>query len=124
MFLTRIVSQVYGRSCSGAKKKYAPDGRLIAEFTLACGNGTVRYPTMYVKVCVWEDVAEKVYAVIDRKGMNVEVGGYLVARLYEGKFGKTMIIELKEVCEVRVYSREGILEQVLAGEKITEQGVR
>jgi len=118
MFLTRIVSQVYGRSCSGAKKKYAPDGRLIAEFTLACGNGTVRYPTMYVKVCVWEDVAEKVYAVIDRKGMNVEVGGYLVARLYEGKFGKTMIIELKEARELKVFDRDGNLRQVVSGKTI------
>lgn len=115
MFLTRIVSQVYGRSCRGAKKKYAPDGRLIAEFTLACGNGTVRYPTMYVKVCVWEALAEKALAVIDRKGLNIEASGFLQVKQYEGKYGKSILIELMDVRELKSFDRDGNSKQVLSG---------
>ena len=115
MFLTRIVSQVYGRSCSGAKRKYAPDGRLIAEFTLACGNGTVRYPTMYVKVCVWEALAEKALAVIDRKGLNIEASGFLQVKQYEGKYGKSILIELMDVRELKSFDRDGNSKQVLSG---------
>ena len=78
MFLTRIDCKVSGRSTREAFKRYAPDGRLIAEFSLACGNGSVKYPTMYVKVCVWEELAEKVLDIIDKKGLNVEAGGFLL----------------------------------------------
>ena len=117
MFLTRIASTVSGRSTKGARRSYAPDGKLIGEFFLACGNGSVKYPTMYVKVCVWKELAEKVLGVIDRKGLNVEVSGFLLARQYEGQHGKSMLIELKDVGEVRMFDREGVLQQVLTGDK-------
>lgn len=32
MFLTRIASTVSGRSTRGARRSYAPDGKLIGEF--------------------------------------------------------------------------------------------
>jgi single-stranded DNA-binding protein len=115
MFLTRIASTVSGRSTKGARRSYAPDGRLIAEFFLACGNGSAKYPTMYVKVCVWEGLAEKVLAVIDRKGLNVEASGFVLVKQYEGEHGKSVLIELKDVREVKVFNRDGGLEQVLSG---------
>jgi hypothetical protein len=117
MFLTRIASTVSGRSTKGARRSYAPDGRAIAEFCLACGNGSVKYPTMYVKVCVWEALAEKAFAVVDRKGLNIEAGGFLLVTWYEGVHGKTQLIELKDVRELKVFDRDGVLQEVLSGDK-------
>ena len=117
MFLTRIASTVSGRSTKGVRRSYAPDGKLIAEFFLACGNGSVKYPTMYVKVCVWENLAEKALAVIDRKGLNIEAGGFLLVTQYEGKYGKSVLIELKDVRELKVFNRDGDLQQVLTDDK-------
>ena len=97
MFLTRIASTVSGRSTKGARRSYAPDGKLIAELFLACGNGTVKFPTMYVKVCVWEGLAEKALAVVNRKGLNIEASGFLQVKQYEGKYGKSILIELMDV---------------------------
>jgi len=114
VFLTRIASNVSGRSVREARRSYAPDGRLIAEFSLACGNGSVKYPTMYVKVCVWEELARKVLDVIDRKGLNIEASGFLLVTWYEGVHGKTQLIELKDVRELKVFDRDGELEQVLS----------
>jgi len=114
MFLTRIASTVSGRSTREARRSYAPDGKLIAEFSLACGNGSVKYPTMYVKVCVWEELARKALDVIDRKGLNIEAGGFLLVTQYEGKHGKSVLIELKDVRELKVLDRDGELEQVLS----------
>ncbi|MGB5924891.1 MAG: hypothetical protein WBH01_02210 [Dehalococcoidia bacterium] len=111
--MTRIASTVSGRSTKGARRSYAPDGKVIGEFFLACGNGSVKYPTMYVKVCVWEDLAEKALAVIDRKGLNVEASGFLLIKQYEGEYGKSVLIELKDVREVKLFNRDGELEQVL-----------
>jgi hypothetical protein len=113
MFLTRIASTVSGRSVRQARRSYAPDGKLIAEFSLACGNGSVKFPTMYVKICVWEALAEKALAVIDRKGLNIEASGFLLVTWYEGVHGKTQLIELKDVRELKVFDRDGELQQVL-----------
>lgn len=113
MFLTRIASTVSGRSTKVARRSYAPDGKLIAELFLACGNGSVKYPTMYVKVCVWENLAEKALAAIDRKGLNIEASGFLQVKQYEGKYGKSILIELMDVRELKVFDRDGVLQQVL-----------
>jgi len=113
MFLTRISSTVSGRSAREARRSYAPDGRVIAEFSLAVGQGSVKYPTMWVKVCVWEGLAEKALAVIDRKGLNIEASGFLVVTQYEGKHGKSLLIELKDVRELKMFDRDGNLERVL-----------
>jgi hypothetical protein len=113
MFLTRIASTVSGRSTKGARRSYAPDGKLIAEFFLACGNGSVKFPSMFVKVCVWEELARKALAVIDRKGLNIEASGFLLVTWYEGVNGKTQLIELKDVRELKVFDRDGVLQQVL-----------
>jgi len=114
MFLTRIASTVSGRSTKGARRSYAPDGKLIAEFFLACGNGSVKFPSMFVKVCVWEDLAEKALAVIGRKGLNIEASGFLQVKQYEGKYGKSMLIELMDVRELKMFDRDGVLQQVLS----------
>ena len=114
MFLTRIASTVSGRSTREARRSYSPDGRSIAEFFLACGNGSVEFPTMYVKVCVWEGLAEKALSVIVRKGLNLEAGGFLLVTQYEGKHGKSVLIELKDVRELKVFDRDGELKQVLS----------
>jgi len=68
---------------------------------------------MYVKVCVWEDLAERVLAVIDRKGLNIEASGFLLVTQYEGKYGKSMLIELMDVRELKMFNRDGDLEKVL-----------
>ena len=113
MFLTRIISTVSGRSTRESRRSYSPDGKAIAEFALACGDGSEKFPTMYVKVCVWEALAEKVLSVVDRKGLNIEVSGYLLIKQYEGKYGKSLLIELKDVRELKVFDRDGELLQVL-----------
>jgi len=117
MFLTRIASTVSGRSTREVRRSYAPDGRLIAELSLACGNGSVKYPSMYVKVCVWEALAEKALSVVDRKGLNIEASGFLQVKQYEGKHGKSILIELMDVRELRVFNRDGELQQVLNDDK-------
>jgi len=109
---------VSGHSARGAISKYAPDGTLIAEFTLAVGDGSVKYPTMWVIVTVWERLAEQVLDVIDTKGMKVEASGIQAVRLFEGKRGKQVEIALRNVREVKIYSRDGELEKVLSGEKV------
>jgi single-stranded DNA-binding protein len=118
MFLTRIVATVSGRSTREARRSYCPDGRAIAEFSLACGNGSVKFPTMYVKVCVWEALAEKAFSVIDRKGLNIGASGFLLVTWYEGEHGKSQLIELKDVRELKIFDRDGNLEQVLTGEVV------
>ena len=96
--------------------KYAPDGTVIAEITLGVGGGSVKYPVMWVNVPVWDKLAEEAVEVIDRKGMAVEASGMLLVRLYEGKHGTSVAIELKNVRELRVYDRDGELAKVLSGE--------
>ena len=117
MFLTRISSVVTGHSAREAISKYAPDGTLIAEFTLAVGDGSVKFPTMWVVITVWEKLAEKALDEIDKKGVKVEASGMLAVRLYEGKHGKQVAIELKGVRELKIYDRNGDLVKVLSGEK-------
>lgn len=115
MFLSRIVSVVSGRTGKAALKSCAPDGRVVAVFHLACGNGSVKFPLMWVKVCVWEALAEKALSVLDKKGLNVEAAGYLVVVEYEGKYGKSVLIELKDVRELKLFDRDGELLQVITG---------
>lgn len=117
MFLTRIRSVVTGHSAREAISKYAPDGTLIAEFTLGVGDGSVKYPTMWVMIAVWEKLAEQALEAIDKKGVKVEASGMLAVRLYEGKRGKSVAIELKNVRELKVFDRDGELEKVLSGEE-------
>lgn len=117
MFLTRISSVVTGHSAREAISKYAPDGTLIAEFTLGVGDGSVKYPTMWVVITVWEKLAEQALDAINTKGVKVEASGMLAVRLYEGKRGKQVEIALKNVRELRMYDRAGELVKVLSGEK-------
>ena len=115
MFLTRIASVVTGHSAREAISKYAPDGTLIAEFTLGVGDGSVKYPTMWVVITVWEKLAEQALEAIDKKGVKVEASGMLAVRPYEGRRGKQVEIALKNVRELRIYDRDGELEKVLTG---------
>lgn len=115
MFLTGLATTARGFTAKEALGKYAPDGRLIAEITLGIGDGSVRYPTMWVNVPVWEGLAEKALEVIDKKGICIEASGMLQIRQYEGKRGKAVAIELKNVRELRVYDRDGELAKVLSG---------
>ena len=108
---------VTGHSAREAISKYGPDGTLIAEFTLAVGDGSVKYPTMWVVVTVWEKLAEQALDAITTKGVKVEASGILAVRLYEGKRGKQVAIELKNVRELKTYDRNGDLTKVLSGEK-------
>jgi len=117
MFLTRISSVVSGHSAREAIEKRAPDGTVIAEFTLGVGDGSVKYPTMWVVITVWEKLAEQALDAIDKKGVKVEACGMLLVRLYEGKHGKQVAIELKGVRELKIYDRDGELVEVLSGEK-------
>ena len=121
MFLTRISSVVTGHSAREALNKYAPDGTLIVEFTLAVGDGSVKYPTMWVVITVWEKLAEQALEVIDKKGVKVEASGMLAVRLYEGKRGKQVAIELKGVRELKIYDRNGDLVKVLSGEEAEQK---
>jgi len=117
MFLTRISSVVTGHSAREAISKYASDGTLIAEFTLAVGDGSVKFPTMWVMITVWEKLAEQALEAISMKGVKVEASGILLVRQYEGKRGKGVAIELKNVRELKIYDRDGKLVKVLSGEK-------
>ena len=47
--------------------------------------------------------------VLDKKGIAVEATGMLQVRQYEGKKGKSVAIELKDVRELRIYDRGGEL---------------
>ena len=49
--------------------------------------------------------------------VEVEASGMLLVRQYEGKHGKSVAIELKNVRELRVYDRDGELAKVLSEEK-------
>ena len=117
MFLTRISSVVTGHSAREAISKYAPDGTLIAEFTLGVGDGSVKYPTTWVVITVWEKLAEQALDEINTKGVKVEASGILSVRLYEGKRGKQVEVALKNVRELKIYDRNGDLVKVLSGEK-------
>jgi single-stranded DNA-binding protein len=95
--------------------KYGPDGSVIAEITLGVGGGSAKYPVMWVKVTVWDKLAEQALAVIDKKGIAVEASGMLQVRQYEGKRGTSVAIALKNVRELRIYDRDGELVKVLSG---------
>ena len=113
MFRSGIEAKVRGFSAKEAISKYSPDGVLIAEITLGVGDGSVKYPTTWVNVPVWEDLAEQALKVIDKKGVRVEASGMLQVRPYEGKRGMAYAIELKNVRELRICNRDGEVEKVL-----------
>ena len=115
MFLTGLNTRVTGYTTREAIMKYAPDGAAIAEITLGVGGGSVKYPVMWMNVPVWDKLAEEALEVIDRKGIAIEASGMLLVRLYEGKHGTSVAIELKNVREVKIYNRDGELEKVLSG---------
>jgi single-stranded DNA-binding protein len=119
MFQTGIFSRVAGYTTSGgAISKVAPDGSLIAEFTLGVGGGSDKYPVMWVHVAVWEKVAEEVLKVFDRKGIAVEVSGMLQVSQYPSKRGGTGIaVDLKNVRELKICDRDGNLVKELSGVK-------
>jgi len=98
-----------------SEMKFAPDGRAVTTVRVAVGDGSKRYPTMYVDIPVWESLAEQANQELDRKGTHVEANGYLNVRLYLGKRGTALAIELKDVRELRIYDRDGELGKVLSG---------
>ncbi|MFC2026527.1 single-stranded DNA-binding protein [Chloroflexota bacterium] len=116
MFYSGIFTKVKGRTAREAINKYAPDGTLIAEFTLGVGGGSIKYPVMWVHVAVWDRLAEEVFELLDKKGIPVEVEGMLQVRMYEGRRGRDVWIELKNVRELKVFNRDGELEKVLSGD--------
>lgn len=117
MFQTGFFTMIRGYTAREAVMKYAPDGRVIAEFTLGVGDGSVRYPTMWANVPVWEELAVEALKVLDKKGIAVEASGMLQVRMYEGKHGKSVAIGLKNVRELKIYDKDGELVKVLSGEK-------
>ena len=121
MFLTRIKATVSGNMVGPAEMKFAPDGRAVTTVRVAVGDGSKRYPTMYVDIPVWESVAEQANEELDRKGIHVEASGYLQVRLYLGRRGTALAIELKDVRELRLHDRDGKLEKVLSGEEAEQK---
>ena len=117
IFLTGLRTKVTGYTTRETIMKYAPDGTVIAEITLGVGGGNERYPVRWVKVPVWDKLAEKALKVIDRKGIAVEASGMLLVRQYEGRHGTSFAIELKNVREIKICDRDGALKEVLSGEK-------
>ena len=122
MFLTRISSVVTGHSAREARSKYAPDGTLIVEFTLGVGDGSEKYPTMWVMIAVWGKLAEQALEAIGKKGVKVEASGMLVVRQYVSeRTGATKVaIELKGVRELKIFDRNGDLVKVLSGDTKAE----
>jgi len=100
-----------------AEMKFTPDGRAVTTVRVAVGDGSIKYPTMYVDIPVWESVAEQANQELDRKGIHVEASGFIQVSKYMGKRGINVEIVLKDVWELRVYDRDGVLEKVLSGEK-------
>ena len=115
MFLTGLRTEVTGYTSREALMKYAPDGTVIADISIGVGGGSSKYPVMWISVPVWAELAEEALKVIDKQGIAVEANGMLQVRQYEGKKGKSVAIELKDVRELRIYDRDGELKQVLTG---------
>jgi single-stranded DNA-binding protein len=123
IFLTGITSIVKGFSAKEALGKFSPDGKFIADITLGVGDGSEKYPTMWVNVPVWEKIGEKAVELIDKKGIPIEATGMLQVRMYEGKRGKTVAIELKNVHALKIYDRDGNLIKLISNE-ITEEIIK
>ena len=121
MFQTGLSTTVRGFTAKEGLSKYAPDGKLITEIALGVGDGSVRFPTTWVIVPVWEELAEQAVEVIDKKGICVEASGMLQIRMYEGKGGRAVAVELKNVRALRIYDRDGELVKVLSGK---ESGIK
>ena len=115
MFLTGLNTKVTGFTAREAESKYSPEGVMITTVVLGVGDGSVRFPLMWVAVPVWDKLAEEALEVIDRKGIAIEASGMLQIRQYEGRHGKTVGIVLKNVRELKIYDRNGDLEKVLSG---------
>ena len=118
MFLTGLKTEVRGFTAREAENKYSPEGVMITTVVLGVGDGSVRFPLMWVAVPVWDKLAEEALDVIDRKGIAVEASGMLQIRQYVStRSGATKVgIELKNVRELKIYDRSGELEKVLSGE--------
>lgn len=114
MFQTGISTKVTGYTSKEAIMKYAPDGTVIAEISIGVGGGSAKYPVTWVNVPVWDKLAEEALKVIDKKGVAVGASGMLLVRMYEGKHGTAVAIELKNVREIKIYNRDGELEKVLS----------
>ncbi len=117
MFLTRIKATVSGNMAKPAEMRYTPDGKAVTVVRVAVGDGSKKYPTMYVDIPVWESVAEQANEVLDRKGVHIEASGFLQITPYEGRHGKSVSIVLKDVRELKIFDRDGELEKVLSGEE-------
>ena len=117
MIQTGLYTKVIGYTGSEAIMKYAPDGTVIAEIRLGVGGGNPKYPAMWVNVPVWDKLAVEALKVIDKKGIAVEASGMLAVRQYEGKHGKSVAIDLKNVRELKIYDRDGNVVKVLSGVK-------
>lgn len=113
MFTTGLNTVARGFTARETLGKYAPDGKFIGDITLGVGDGSIKYPTMWVNVPVWELLGQKAVEIIDKKGIGIEANGMLQVRLYEGKHGKAVAIELKNVRELKIYDRNGELLKVL-----------
>jgi len=114
MFQTGLATTMRGYTTKeGAIMKYAPDGKTIAEITVGVGGGSDKYPAMWVKITLWEEVAERAVEVINRKGIPIEARGMLQASLYEGKRGVAMAMELRNVRGIKVFDRDGRLTEVI-----------
>jgi len=118
MFITKITSTVRGRTTQGAKRRYFPDGRLVAELVLACGKGTVKDPAIYIKVYAREGLAQKALDAIDMKGMNIEASGSLLVKEIEGEDGTSLELDLDDVRKIKVFDRGDVLQQVLTYEVV------
>ena len=117
MFLTRIKATVTGNMVKPAEMKFSPDGKPVTTVRVAVGDGSEKYPTMYVDIPVWESAAEQANDELDRKGIHVEASGFLQVTKYMGKNGVSVSMVLKDVRELRIYDRDGELVKVLSGEK-------
>jgi len=115
-FLTGLTTTVRGFSAKEALGKFSAGGKFIADVILGVGDGSLKYPTMWVKVPVWEKLGEEAVNLIDKKGIPIEASGMLQVTLYEGKHGKAMDIELKNVRELKIYDRDGKLMKLISSE--------
>ena len=119
-FLTGITSSIKGFSAKETLGKFSAGGKFIADVILGVGDGSLKYPTMCVKVPVWEKLGEEAVNLIDKKGMAIEASGMLQVTLYDGKHGKTLDIELKNCRELKIYDRDGKLLKLISSEIVEE----
>lgn len=114
MFQTGLDTTVRGYTTKdGAIMNYTPGAKMYADMMVGVGGGSDKYPVMWVKITVWEEVAEKAVEVVNRKGIPIEARGMLQASLYEGKRGVAMEMVLRNVRGIKVFDRDGRLTEVI-----------